>query len=335
MAKIVNPTNKTPIAIAFSDLHLEIWKQHNEGNRRLENAKDVLRKIKLLCKKHRVISLFPGDLFHKEKSLSNELLFETLPFFKKLWEKGDFVTVAISGNHDQTKQNLIGNESPSYIKTLSKTFDGFKCIDFSSYKLNDEVMVYGVPYITHDLGLIDYINSIDLKLSNKNILMLHTTMPNAKDTDGREVHSNLHQTEFYKALERFDLVLCGHIHSPFYFHVGLTNIVQVGAPQQQRLTDKNCKMGYWLIYDDLEVEFVHFSKYPRFIEISDYSEKINDGNFYVIKPKKKERKGSTEVRRKFDNSNSKSKLARNYLKQKGIKDKAKKEALIQILKSIE
>ena len=45
MAKIVNPTNKTPIAIAFSDLHLEIWKQHNEGNRRLENAKDVLTNI--------------------------------------------------------------------------------------------------------------------------------------------------------------------------------------------------------------------------------------------------------------------------------------------------
>lgn len=324
------------IAVAFSDLHLEIWKNHNEGNRRLENAKDVLKKIALVSKKYKAISLFGGDLFHKERALTNEILGETLPFFKKIWGNGNFKTIAITGNHDQSKQNTINSQSPSYIKTLSKTFDGLECIDFSNYELNSEVMVYGVPYLTHDLGLIDYINSIDLKMAKSNILMLHTTMPNAKDTDGRDVHSNLHQTDFYKALERFDLVLCGHIHSPNEFNIGInTKVVQIGAPQQQRLTDKNCEMGYWLIYEDLEVEFIPFKGYPKFIEINDISEKVNDKNFYVIKPKRLERKGDEEKRKSFDNALDKSKLAKNYCKQKGIKDKTKKLALVKSLKSTE
>lgn len=324
------------IAVAFSDLHLEIWKNHNEGNRRLENAKDVLRRIALLSKKYKAISLFGGDLFHKERGLTNEILEETLPFFKKIWGSGNFKTIAITGNHDQSKQNMVNNQSPSYIKTLSKTFEGIDCIDFSSYQINSDVIVYGVPYLTHDLGLVDYINSIDISLSKSNILMLHTTMPNAKDTDGRDVHSNLPQTDFYKALERFDLVLCGHIHSPNEFNLGpTTKVVQLGAPQQQRLTDKNCQMGYWLIYDNLEVEFVPFKNYPKFIEINDLSEKLNDKNFYVLKPKRVERKGNDEKRKSFDNTLDKSKLAKNYCKQKGIDDKYKKEALVQTLKSTE
>ena len=49
----------------------------------------------------------------------------------------------------------------------------------------------------------------------------------------------------------------------------------------------------------------------------------------------KKNRGSTGTRKKFVNTNNKSRLAKNYLKQKGIKDKDKKEALIQILKNTE
>lgn len=324
---------KTLLFITFSDLHLEIWKNHNEGNRRLKNALDVLRRIALICKKRGAISLFIGDLFHKEQGLTNSILDLCLPFLAKIW-KGKFITIAISGNHDQSKQNFIKNESPSYVKTLSKIFKGLICIDFSKYSHGD-IDIYGVPYITHDLGLIDYINNLKLEKGKKNILMIHTTMPNAKDTDGREVHSNLHQTEFYDALKRFDLVLCGHIHSPFSFKIGKTTVIQVGAPQQQRLTDKNQDMGYWEIYDDLSVKFVPFKDYPKFIEIDNLSEKLNDKNFYVIKPKKREIKEREVKSSNFSNTSSRSKLAKSYCKEKNIKDKSKKEALIQTLKSVE
>ena len=327
--------NREVISIVFSDLHLENWKNHNEGNRRLENAKDVLKKIALLCKKYRAISLFAGDLYHKEKVLTNEILSQTLPLFSKLWGSGNFTTVAITGNHDQSKQNLIGNESPSYINTLSQVFKGLKCIDFKSYKIREDIIVYGIPYITHDLGLVDYINNIELDKHKSNILMLHTTLPNAKDTDGSDVHSNLPQTEFYKALGRFDLVICGHIHSPFTMGIGKTNVIQVGAPQQQRLTDRNCDMGYWVIYNDLSYEFVPFKKYPRFVEISDLNEKLQDNNFYVLRPKRIKLKDSTKERKSFDNTMDRTKLAKNYCVEKGIKDKDKRIALTKALKQTE
>ena len=42
--------------------------------------------------------------------------------------------------------------------------------------------------------------------------MLHTDYPGARDTDGREIGSveNLN----VNTLNKFDLVLCGHIHKP-------------------------------------------------------------------------------------------------------------------------
>lgn len=323
------------IAVNFSDLHLETWRNHNEGDRRVKNAIKVIKDIALVCKKHDVPSLFGGDLFHKERVLTNELIESTLPALSKLWASGKFKTIGISGNHDQSKQNLINKPSPSYIKTFSKVFKGLECIDFTSYDLTDKIKVHGLPYITHDLGLVEYIESIKLEKGKKHILMIHTTMPNAKDTDGREVHTNLPQTEFYKALGRFDLVLCGHIHSPTTWKIGKTTIVQTGAPQQQRLTDKNCDMGYWLIYDDLSVKFVHLDKYPRFIEIDNMGEKMNDHNFYVIKPKRMG-KGKTETKKKeFSMRLSKTDLAKNYCQQKGVKDKTKKKALVETLKNTE
>lgn len=326
----------TPIAIVYSDLHLEKYKQHNEGNRRVSNAIDVIRQTRLEAKKlGNLVSLFTGDLYHKEQGLTNDILELTLPQLSKYFKNKNNLTIAISGNHDQSRQNLIGNESPSYIRTLSKVFEGLKCIDFESYEFIKGYHLHGVPYITHDLGLIDWINKIKLG-KGKNILMLHTTMPGAKDTDNREIHGHIELNDFNKAISRFDLVLCGHIHKPFLYTVGKTTVVQVGAPQQQRLTDKNCKMGYWIIYDNLKVEFVHLKKYPVFREITDPKFKDNSSDYWVIKPKPKAVKVQIDLdRNKFSTTTNKTELAKNYVKQKGIKEKQKKQALINVLKKVE
>lgn len=319
-------------AIIFSDLHLENWKQHNEGQRRLKNGLDVLKRIKLICKVHKAPALFAGDLFNKEKHLTNFLIEETFPYLYKIWGSGKFETYAITGNHDQSQQNLIDNQSPSYVKSLSKVFKGLHCLDFKSYDFGDWEL-YGVPYLTHDLGLVDYINNLDIDPGKVNILMLHTTMPNVRDTDGREMVSHLPTNEFEKAVGRFDIVFSGHIHKPMQFGVGKTTIVQVGAPQQQRFTDRNCEMGYWILYNNFEVEFKAFKDYPKFVELEPGQTKPDNKNFYITKPKKA--KGIKVVEKKnFDVSLSGNKLARNYCKEKGIDDKVKKKALKQTLKKV-
>ena len=43
----------------------------------------------------------------------------------------------------------------------------------------------------------------------------------------------------------------------------------IGAPLQQRRTDRDCDLGYWLIFDDLSMRFVVVEKYPKFIDVTD------------------------------------------------------------------
>ena len=319
-------------AIVYSDLHKAHYNKFNEGNRRLLNAQDVMKRVKVMARVHKCPIIFLGDLFHKEKHITNPLLADTLPFLGKMFKSNKIMTYAITGNHDQSQSNTIDNPSPSYIKTLANTFKGIECLDFKSKDLGDWEL-FGVPYLTHDLGLVDYINSIDINPGKVNVLMLHTTMPNVQDTDGRTMVSHIPVNDFEKAVGRFDIVLSGHIHKPMQFGIGKTTVVQVGAPQQQRLTDKNCEMGCWLIHQNFDVEFMPFNNYPRFIEIPPNKPKPDNKHFYVVTQEKKEQSKTTVSKTKFGNTLSGNKLARNYCKEKGIKDKVKRKALKETLKN--
>lgn len=37
----------------------------------------------------------------------------------------------------------------------------------------------------------------------------------------------------------------------------------IGAPLQQRRTDKDCKLGYWKLYSDLSMEFIELKGFPN------------------------------------------------------------------------
>jgi len=327
-------SNKKDVwAIAFSDLHLARYKKYNEGNRRLDNAIDVIRRVEVIARTYGCIKLFLGDLYDKEKHITNALFADTLPYLGKVYKNDKHITYGISGNHDQSDANLIGKPSYSYVETLSKTFKGIECLDFKSKDFGD-IEVYGVPYITHDLGLIGYIRKLKIDPSKMNVLLLHTTMPNVKETDGRAMHSHMPTNDFEEAIAKFDLVLSGHIHKPMEMKVGKTTVVQVGAPQHQRFTDRNCEMGYWIIYKNLDVKFIPFNKYPKFIELEPGETAPDNKNFYVETKVKKD-KGITVIKRsKFNINSSGSKLARNYCREKKIVNKIKRKALKESLKKV-
>ena len=323
---------KVPIAVTFSDLHLEKYQRFNEGNRRLNNAIDVLRRIALKSKKLKVPTIFGGDLFHKEEILTNEILYHTLPAIDKYWAKHTEKIYAISGNHDQCQQSLINKESISYIGTVSKLYSNVINMDFHKEELTKGIDLYGIPYITLDIGFKDYIENLKIDKKKKNILLIHTTMPNAKDTNGMEIDSHL-DAEFYEVCSKFDLVLCGHIHKPMSFKKGKTTYIQIGAPQQQRLTDKDCDMGYWVLYNDMTADFIPLDNYPKFVIVNNINDKLTDGNFYIVEPPKKVKLDIEETKRDFSNRGNYRKLASNYCKEKKIKDKVKKDALYKSLKN--
>jgi len=326
MAK--NKKTRKPIGLAYSDHHLNIWNNFNQGNRRLTDGLSVMKILKLKAKVLNVPILFTGDLLHKEKQVSNKLLSILLPFFKKIWGSSNYPTFAIDGNHDQCEENTLDHESPSYIKTFSQIYKGLNCVNNESVEYNN-LMIHGVPYLTHDLGLNQAIDNRIKKINKKkiNILLLHTTLPGAKDTDGRVIDTYVKPT-ITKQLEKFDIVLVGHIHKPMKLY---SNTFQVGAPNHQRKTDKDADLGYCILYDDLSVEYVPLTEFPKFIELEIGAIIPDNKNFYYHKEKQVQTERTTNE--DFSDTTNHSKLAKGYLKEKGIKDSKKKKALINILKN--
>ena len=103
----------------------------------------------------------------------------------------------------------------------------------------------------------------------------------------------------------------------------------IGAPLQQRRTDKDCKLGYWELYDDLTMVFKELKGFPRFIDVESDAEVKEDGNYYTVLPPKPSK--SEVSNHKITKRLTKKALVRTYMKTKGINSKSKKNLLIRIL----
>lgn len=317
---------KDVIAVAFSDLHINLWAKFNDNNHRTLNSFRVLSIIQKVCKEYNCPALFCGDLFHKAETMDQDL---SEIVYNELNRLGGLWIYAISGNHDIKNVSRVGNPPYSWLYTVERY--GIEIIDYTTRILSGyhkEIEVHGVPYIDNNIGISKYLSELKLDKSKKHILLLHTDYPGAKDTDGREIDSveNLN----LNTLNRFDLVLCGHIHKPQ--RLG-KKVYMIGAPNQQRRTDKNCKLGYWKIYEDLSMEFVPLKGFPKFKDVESEEDIKDDGNYYTIIPQK----ASTPVnnKHKITKQLSKKTLAKRYLKEKGIKDEVKTNLLIETLKKAE
>ena len=314
-------------AIVFSDLHINDFPKFNTDYKRTRNHLRVLFLIKALCREYKCPAIFCGDLFHKPEVIENRLLEMVMDAFTEL-DFDEWKMYAISGNHCMSDTNSIDRHSASWTRTFTKQYSFLECIDWKDQLIGENIVLHGVPYIDHNIGLNQYVKKIPLMSDAKHVLLLHTDYPGAKDTDGVEVGSveNLN----INSLSRFDLVLCGHIHKPQRLS---KKVYMVGAPLQQRRTDKDCELGYWKLYSDLSMEFVPFKEFPRFIDVDKEEDKKDDGNYYtVISRAEKEQE---EIKNRISRGMSKVGMVRKYLRTKGIKDKDKKELLVNIIKEAE
>lgn len=316
------------IAIAFSDLHIHRWKNYNlTPNGRLNQCLIVLKLMGNIAKKEDVPLLFCGDWYHTNKEVETITHSKAMLIYKR-W-LGEVNVIAISGNHDFSERNGKGNESPSHLHSY-EVFPNFRLLDFNSIKL-PTFIVWGIPYMDNEKELFDAIEELKpnvkrIETNKHKILMLHTDLPGAKTPSGHEVgdmtyiKGNL--DEYFK---EWDLVICGHIHKPMKLG---SNVIMLGAPLHQDAGDEGTEMGYWKIYSDGTYEFIPLD-FPQFKT----GEEKNDGNYWVNKEVVLVEE-EVEIG-EFHINNSRKKLATQYLKKKGIKSKAKKRALIEILNSIE
>lgn len=319
------------IAIVFSDLHLNLWAKFNDNNHRTLNGFKVLSTLSKICSKENIPALFCGDFFHKPESLDQELFKYLVEWFNKENSKHLFKLIAIEGNHDLNRVNSFDNPQKgwlSYLKGLlfNSTISIQVFENSNKYvQISKNVLVFGISYIDHNIGINEAIKNIDIPKGFKSILLLHTDYPGAKDTDDRLVDSveNLN----VNLLNKFDLVLCGHIHKPQKLG---KKIYMVGAPIQQRRTDRNCSMGYWELYEDLSLKFIPLDNFPKFIDVDSNDLVKDDGNYYTVLNKTEQVK--VNVKHNITKKLSKKRLAHRYLKYKGIKDDNKEKLLIRILK---
>ena len=93
-------------------------------------------------------------------------------------------------------------------------------------------------------------------------------------------------------------------------------------------------MGYWLVMDDMSMKFVELKGFPKFIDVESEEDIKDDGNYYTVLPKKASSE-RVESDHKITKQLSKKRLAKRYMKQKGIKDKKKEDLLINVLKESE
>lgn len=321
---------KKILAIVFSDLHINNWNKYNLENVRTLNHLRVLFDIRDKCLKHKCPAIFLGDLFHKPENMPQELMALVQKKFFELNTLDGFICYAISGNHDMNTLSTLSSFPNSWVSLFAKYHPWLKCIDFQKHKLGKYVLL-GIPYIDNNQGLNIFLsNYIKENPQEKTILLLHTNYPGAKDTDGRVIDADSNLS--LNVLSLFDLVLCGHIHKPQRLS---NNTYMIGAPLQQRRTDKNCELGYWELYSDLSMKFIPLDNYPKFIDVESEDEIQFDGNYYTVVPPEE----IPEIESEEGNSGkilSKRKLISQYLRDQGLskdlKDRKKRKLLYNILK---
>lgn len=316
-----------PAFIAFSDIHIEDWKRYSIDHSRLNHNHKIIRRIVNLSIKYgKIPVLFCGDLFDNPKYLTNLVMNKAFLWLREFYAHGIEV-FCIAGNHDQSEKNVLGHESPNYISLVSLVYPSFQNINYKQIHYGGKYTLHGIPYQTNNQGFdeaigyaVDFMDSKSIGAKGKHILMIHRDIPGARDSNGRVVGVDSEFLKLNKYFKKFDLVLCGHIHKPQKLR---SNVLMLGATHQQRISDAGTKMGCWKIYPDMTWKFVPLNM-PEFT----FDEENKEGNFFIEKPI--EIKDLPESVKVF-NTNDPVKLAKAYMKAKGLKSRSKRKLLIEYL----
>lgn len=334
--------DKQLLAVAISDIHLANWKQFNPEEYRLWASYNIVTQVINIAYKWGCPILNPGDFIDHPKYMENTVMKWVAEISKDLRKK-EIVWYGINGNHDLNKINSFASPQPGYMTHLAKMMPNqFKCVDFKAeHDFNQDLNIHGIPYTNHNIGFIEALKERvqvikDLKKSDKlnakskNILMIHRDLAGAVEPDGKIIKKDPEGDETIKSLfKHFDLVISGHIHKPQKIKALGKNVIMLGAPNQQRRSDRDCEMGYWLIYHDMTTQFVPVDA-PKFRTHAWDELPENETDFWTKLPKPMEL-GDTTSSNKFNVNTDKKSLVKSFFKKKKIKSKSKMKLLISLL----
>lgn len=232
---------RKPIAAVFTDMHMGV---HDDGDYWLNEclsftdwylADTAKRGIKR--------TIFAGDLFEKR----NEICVKTLDTAKVMADRfvvENHVVLAIPGNHD------------CYFKDHSKV---------NSIKLMSQWTVFNDTTVVEIDGLkIGFIPWGDkMPDSPVDVIVGHFDIMGFKMQKNRLSEHGLASSDITRFAK---LTLTGHYHlrQEQIFSDG-TRILFVGNPFQTNYGDSGEQKGYYILYDNLETEFVEYTAGPKHI----------------------------------------------------------------------
>lgn len=311
--------------IAFSDLHINDWKLSYEYDG--DRLKDGLKALNIINKRAgelKVKMLFGGDMFHRFKSLDNEVVDE---FSKVEFEEW---IVGIDGNHDQVKANTHKTPSPGWFSSLARMNKKMVCVNYRSVVTGDGYMIHGIPYMKHNVGFKTFLKKADKQRRDnpklKHILIIHTDLPGAVNGHGERVTTV--ENVNLKRLKAFDLVLCGHIHVP---QIIAKNIIMLGAPYQQNVGEIGEDRGYWEIYEDLSYKFIPITTIPTYRKYDPAKPPKDFSKHIWVKQARKPLEIEDVASKQFDIKQSRKGIAKAYLNVNKQKDKRKRKLLINLI----
>lgn len=314
------------IALAFADLHIHKFRNFNDKPPgRLHWCLEVLRIISLNAMHRDVPVLFMGDLFHNPKEIENETMSKTQRYFYKYFEQNKIPFLAISGNHDLSEKNSIDHKSPSHLDSFLH-FQWFGKMDNHSAQY-EGFYIAGIPYMNNDKDVVEMEKQLRKgakKGDGVKVLMLHGDFPGAVTPSGFKVNETEHITK--ETFKYWDLVLCGHIHKAQTLS---DKVYMLGTPLHQDAGDEGNVNGYWEVYDNGKMKFIPIKDTPKFRTLKPGETPSNTTDYWITPEQVLEDEDSEEG--EFSLSNKRDKLAKRYCKLRGVKSKAKRRALIEIL----
>lgn len=338
---------KKVIAVVSSDWHLHNFKAYTENLSRLRWSIKAGEFIADVCNKHNAPLLFTGDMFHTPKQVENEVTTQSKLFYKRAFVDKGLTTLAIPGNHDQSQKNTRKNKSPHYLEEFM-IFPRFHNVSDTEQYIGKRTLVTGVEYYSYERDLIDKIRKKENDLKKrkldrpdiKRVLLLHSNAPGAKTTTGQTIEDCKIPADLDKFFEFWDLVLFGHIHLPQKLS---KKCYMIGSPIQQTWGDEGKKMGYWLLYEDLSMDFMPMNaEFPEFKSFSSkeeadrhrvdsYKGRIDYIN--VVEPEKEDDQEES-FNSNFKPNTNRNELAKAYCDKVGITNTKKINALKKVLSEV-
>lgn len=235
------------LAIVFSDIQINSYKQFNKENCRLNNCLKALDEVfSFAAKKQINYILFPGDLYDTQKILGTEVVNRTIEIFLK-WQKSnpEIQVIAISGNHDHATKNLVHSPAVTGLTHLDAVCPNFYLIDNSDYFNGEGLVIYGIPYYERKEDYVARLTEVSARAAKgednsdrglTQLLLIHQT-PSGTGNESYPVDTDINDPLY----NPFEFVYCGHIHK----HMLLSEkFMLVGSPIHRSLEDEGIDKGF-------------------------------------------------------------------------------------------